>query len=102
MGKSDLRKMLDRRMGIADVREVLRLVESTDCHNLKEVLYELSFDEDERVAANALWVLCNFDADSNEWLYAKLDDLIDRVLHENDVRKIRLLLNLLSLQPYEK
>lgn len=102
MGKSDLRKMLDRRMGIADVREVLRLVESTDCHNLKEVLYELSFDEDERVAANALWVLCNFDADSNEWLYAKLDDLIDRVLHENDVRKIRLLLNLLLLQPYEK
>ena len=56
MGKSDLRKMLDRRMGIADVREVLRLVESTDCHNLKEVLYELTFDEDERVAANALWV----------------------------------------------
>lgn len=58
MGKSDLRKMLDRRMGIADVREVVPLVESTDCHNLKEVLYELSFDEyeDERVAANALWV----------------------------------------------
>lgn len=56
MGKSDLRKMLDRRMGIADVREVVRLEESTNCHNLKEVLYELTFDEDERVAANALWV----------------------------------------------
>ncbi len=56
MRSGDFRKMLDRRMGIADVREVVRLEESTNCHNLKEVLYELTFDEDERVAANALWV----------------------------------------------
>lgn len=102
MGKGGLRKMLDRRMSIADVREVARLVHCTDCHNRKGVLYELTFDGDERVASNALWVFCNFDSCSNEWLYAKHDDLIDRVLHENDVRKMRLLLNLLLQQPFGK
>ncbi len=48
----------------------------------KEELYRLTFDEDNRVAFNALHVLSNFDLANNEWLYCKHDELIDRVMKE--------------------
>ena len=32
-------------------------------------LYQLTFDEDERISTNALWVFTHFDMQNNEWLY---------------------------------
>ena len=75
------------------------------CHGnsrKKAELYQLIFDEDERVATNALWVFTHFDMQNNEWLYAKHDDLIDRVLVEKNETKRRLILQLLLRQPFEK
>ena len=75
------------------------------CHGnsrKKAELYQLIFDEDERVATNALWVFTHFDMQNNEWLYAKHDDLIDRVLVEKNETKRRLILQLLLRQPFEE
>ena len=75
------------------------------CHGnsrKKAELYQLIFDEDERVATNALWVFTHFDMQNNEWLYAKHDDLIDRVLVEKNETKRRLMLSLLLRQPFEE
>ena len=83
-----------------DIHEICIL-----CHGnsrKKAELYQLTFDEDERVATNALWVFTHFDMQNNEWLYAKHDDLIDRVLVEKNMTKRRLILSLLLRQPFEE
>lgn len=68
----------------------------------KTELYQLTLDEDERISINALWVFTHFDLQNNEWLYAKHDDLIDRVLVEKNMTKLRLILSLLIRQPFEE
>ena len=83
-----------------DIHEICIL-----CHGnsrKKAELYQLIFDEDERVATNALWVFTHFDLQNNEWLYSKHDDLIDRVLMEKNMTKLRLMLSLLLRQPFEE
>ena len=59
-----------------------------------EDLYQLTFDDNDRVAFNALWVFTHFDTDNTKWLHQKQDDLINRVLCEKT--KCRLMLTLLS------
>ena len=95
-----MRKKLNKKICMDDIYEICIL-----CHGnsrKKAELYQLIFDEDERVATNALWVFTHFDMQNNEWLYAKHDDLIDRVLVEKNETKRRLILQLLLRQPFEK
>ena len=83
-----------------DIYEICILTHGNNCK--KAHLYQLTFDEDERVATNALWVFTHFDLQNNEWLYSKHDDLIDRVLVEKNETKRRLILQLLLRQPFEE
>ena len=95
-----MRKKLNKKLCMDDIYEICIL-----CHGnsrKKTELYQLIFDEDERVATNALWVFTHFDMQNNEWLYAKHDDLIDRVLVEKNETKRRLILQLLLRQPFEE
>ena len=95
-----MRKKLNKKLCMDDIYEICIL-----CHGnsrKKAELYQLIFDEDERVATNALWVFTHFDMQNNEWLYAKHDDLIDRVLVEKNMTKRRLILSLLLRQPFEE
>ena len=95
-----MRKKLNKKLCMDDIYEICIL-----CHGnsrKKAELYQLIFDEDERVATNALWVFTHFDMQNNEWLYAKHDDLIDRVLVEKNETKRRLMLQLLLRQPFEE
>ena len=95
-----MRKKLNKKLCMYDIYEICIL-----CHGnsrKKAELYQLIFDEDERVATNALWVFTHFDMQNNEWLYAKHDDLIDRVLVEKNETKRRLMLSLLLRQPFEE
>ena len=95
-----MRKKLNKKLCMDDIYEICIL-----CHGnsrKKVELYQLIFDEDERVATNALWVFTHFDMQNNEWLYAKHDDLIDRVLVEKNETKRRLMLSLLLRQPFEE
>lgn len=95
-----MKKKLNKRICIDDIHEICIL-----CHGnsrKKAELYQLTFDEDERVATNALWVFTHFDLQNNEWLYSKHDELIDRVLVEKNETKCRLMLHLLLRQPFEE
>ena len=95
-----MRKKLNKKLCMDDIYEICIL-----CHGnsrKKAELYQLIFDEDERVATNALWVFTHFDMQNNEWLYAKHDDLIDRVFVEKNETKRRLILQLLLRQPFEE
>ena len=95
-----MRKKLNKKLCMDDIYEICIL---THGNNRKKAhLYQLTFDEDERISTNALWVFTHFDIQNNEWLYAKHDDLIDRVLVEKNETKRRLMLQLLLRQPFEE
>ena len=95
-----MRKKLNKKLCMDDIYEICIL---THGNNRKKAhLYQLTFDEDERISTNALWVFTHFDMQNYEWLYAKHDDLIDRVLVEKNETNRRLMLSLLLRQPFEE
>ena len=95
-----MRKKLNKKLCMDDIYEICILTHGNNCK--KAHLYQLTFDEDERISTNALWVFTHFDMQNNEWLISKHDDLIDRVLVEKDETKRRLMLSLLLRQPFEE
>ena len=97
-----MRKILQDKINMNDINKICIMTQGKENDHRKEELYQLTFDENERVAFNALWALSHFDEANNEWLYAKHDDLIDRVLVEKNMTKLRLMLSLLIRQPFEE
>lgn len=97
-----MREKLLGKTGLNGICEICYMTQGKGNDYRKEELYQLTFDEDERVAFNALHVLSHFDFANNEWLYSKYDNLIDRVMKEKHVGKCRLMLNILLHQPFEK
>ena len=97
-----MRQKLSHKLALSDILHISLLMQGKENDSRKEELYRLTFDKDERVAVNALWVFTHFDSINNEWLYTKHDDLIDRVLIEPTVTKRRLMLTLLLRQPFEE
>lgn len=95
-----MKYLLSHRLSMDGIKDVCLLVQGEQKHSLKEQLYQLTLDNDRRVATNALWVFTHFSAADNEWLYAKHNQIIDRCLKEQNVTKLRLMLNLLLRQPY--
>ena len=95
-----MKTLLSHRLSMDGINDICLLVQGEQNHSLKEQLYQLTLDNDRRVATNALWVFTHFALADNEWLYAKHDQLIDRCLNEKDATKLRLMLNLLLRQPY--
>ena len=96
-----IEKLLGK-IGLNDIHEICFMTQGKENDHRKEKLYQLTFDEDDHVAFNALHALSHFDLANNEWLYSKHDNLIDRVMKEKHVGKCRLMLNLLLRQPFEK
>lgn len=97
-----MRQKLSHKLALSDILHICLLMQGKDNDSRKEELYRLTFDKDERLAVNALWVFTHFDSINNEWLYTKHDDLIDRVLIEPTVTKRRLMLGLLLRQPFDE
>ena len=97
-----MRNQLINRLSLNDIYSLCLQTQGKENNCLKEELYQLTFDENERVAFNALWALSHFDEANNPWLYAKHDDLIDRILLEKSMTKLRLMLSLLIRQPFEE
>ena len=97
-----MRNQLLNRLSINDIYSLCLQTQGKENNCLKEELYQLTFDENERVAFNALWALSHFDEANNPWLFQKHDDLIDRVLLEKSMTKLRLMLSLLIRQPFEE
>lgn len=95
-----MKYLLSHRLSMDGINDICLLVQGEQNHSLKEQLYQLTLDDDRRVATNSLWVFTHFALADNAWLYAKHDQLIDRCLNEKDATKLRLMLNLLLRQPY--
>ena len=92
--------LLTQRLSQSEIMQLCASTHGVRNNHLKEGLYQLTLDDDRRVAVNALWTFTHFAADDNVWLFAKHDQLIDRCLNEKDATKLRLMLNLLLSQPY--
>ena len=95
-----MKTLLAHRLSQSEIMQLCASTHGVRNNHLKEELYQLTLDDDRRVAINALWAFTHFDADDNVWLFAKHDQLIDRCLNEKDATKLRLMLNLLLSQPY--
>ena len=97
-----MRKILQDKISMNDINKICIMTQGKENDHRKEELYQLTFDENNRVSFNALWALCHFDEANNPWLFQKHDELIDRVLVEKNETKRRLMLNLLLRQPFEE
>ena len=97
-----MRKILQDKISMNDINKICFMTQGKENDHQKEELYQLTFDENDRVSFNALWVLTHFDEANNPWLFQKHDELIDRVLVEKNETKRRLMLNLLLRQPFEE
>lgn len=95
-----MKTLLTHRLSQSEIKQLCASTHGARNNHLKEELYQLTLDDDRRVAINALWTFTHFAADDNVWLFAKHDQLIDRCLNEKDATKLRLMLNLLLSQPY--
>ena len=78
------------------------MTQGKENNHRKEELYQLTFDENDRVSFNALWAFAHFDKANNPWLFQKHDELINKVLVEKNETKRRLMLHLLLRQPFEE
>ena len=97
-----MRNQLLNRLSVNDIYSLCLQTQGKENNCLKEELYQLTFDENDRVSFNALWALTHFDEANNLWLFQKHNELIDRVLAEKNETKRRLMLNLLLRQPFEE
>lgn len=97
-----MKTLLTHRLSQSEIKELCALTHGARNNHLKEELYQLTLDDDRRVAVNALWTFTHFTAADSEWLYAKHDQLIDRCMKEQDTTKLRLILSILLRQPFEE
>ena len=97
-----MRKILQDKICMNDINKICIMTQGKENDHRKEELYQLTFDENDRVSFNALWALTHFDEANNLWLFQKHDELINRVLVEKNETKRRLMLHLLLHQPFEE
>ena len=97
-----MKSLLSHRLSMDETKDICLLVQGEQNHSLKEQLYQLTLDDDRRVAVNALWTFTHFALADNVWLFAKHDQLIERAITEQDVTKLRLILTLLLRQPFDE
>ncbi len=98
----DLRVRLAGRIHNEDIRELCFKAQEEENDGLKEQLYALTCDGEDRIAYNALWILTHFPASDIRWLYVRRQELIERVMMEPHSGKKRLLLTLLERLPFEE
>ena len=97
-----MKTLLTQRLSQSKIMQLCALTHGARNNHFKEGLYQLTLDDDRRVAVNALWTFTHFTADDNVWLFAKHDQLIERAITEQDVTKLRLILTLLLRQPFDE
>ena len=97
-----MKTLLTHRLSQSEIMQLCASTQGARNNHLKEELYQLTLDDDRRVAVNALWTFTHFALADNVWLFAKHDQLIERAITEQDVTKLRLILTLLLRQPFDE
>lgn len=93
----NFKSKLSQRISMDDILEITYLTQGNDIR--KQELYDLLFDEDDKIAYQAAWIMNHYSLSQNEWLYHKQDELIDEVMICEHIGKRRLILSLLYRQP---
>lgn len=94
---TDLKVKLSKRLQMDDLYEITYWTQNNEQGT--EELYQLLFEEDQKIANNALWAMTYFSWNEQQWLCQKQDELIDEVLISKNATRSRLLLTLLHQQP---
>lgn len=97
-----MKTLLTHRLSQSEIKQLCASTHGAHNNHLKEELYQLTLDDDRRVAVNALWTFTHFAAADNVCLFVKHDQLIERAITEQDVTKLRLILTLLLRQPFDE
>lgn len=71
-----MKTLLAHRLSQSEIKQLCASTHGARNNHLKEELYQLTLDDDRRVAVNALWAFTHFDADDNVWLFAKQTSLL--------------------------
>ena len=93
----DFKATLSGRIHMNDIHEIAFLAQGND--SIKQELYKLLFDKDDKLAYQTAWVFTHFAPWENKWLIDKRNELIDEVLVCSHPGKRRLLLVLILGQP---
>ena len=65
-----MKTLLTHRLSQSEIMQLCALTQGEHNDNLKEELYQLTLDDDRRVAVNALWTFTHFAVDDNVWMFA--------------------------------
>lgn len=71
-----MKTLLTHRLSQSEIKQLCASTHGARNNHLKEELYQLTLDDDRRVAVNALWTFTHFAAVDMEWLYAKQTSLL--------------------------
>lgn len=93
----NLRGRLLQRLEMEDINEIISSAQKDE--KVRSELYELAFDSEDKLSINALWIMTHYSATTNQWLYNKKNELIDKVLISENSSQTRLLLSLIYKQP---
>ncbi|MBK5719876.1 hypothetical protein JGH11_03230 [Dysgonomonas sp. Marseille-P4677] len=93
----NFKEKLSQRIGMNDIHEIAYLTRGNN--EKKKELYNLLFDQEDKISYQAAWVMTHFSAKENEFLYNKQNELIDEALRCNHAGKRRLILAILYKQP---
>ena len=65
-----MKTLLAHRLSQSEIMQLCASTHGAHNNHLKEGLYQLTLDDDRRVAVNALWTFTHFAVDDNVWLFA--------------------------------
>ena len=71
-----LRDRLLQRLEMKDINEIISSAQKNE--NIRTELYKLAFDSEDKLSVNALWIMAHYSATTNEWLYDKQNELMDK------------------------
>lgn len=94
-----LKERLSKNIRMADIRNIVQWVQTTDADSAMRMLYNLMFDADRRVSDNAAWIFIHLGTVGSRWLYPRWNALVDEVMRTTSNTKRRLLLVLLLQLP---
>lgn len=93
----NLKAILSERIAMHDIRIIIQAIQADE--KLKQEIYNLAFDDDGLVGFQAVWVLTHLSSKESNWLNAKHNELINKVLICEHGGKRRLFLTLIQKQP---
>ena len=70
-----------------DIEAICYYTQGRENDARKEELYRVMMDDEGRAGGNAAWIFSHFALAENEWLYSKQQELMDAVMHTENITK---------------